>query len=370
MTPDRWRQVREVLDQALLVKETERSACLAGLCRDDSNLRAEVESLLASAARTDIEIDSPLIPGPLEVPELQSGDSVGGYVVVQRVGEGGSAVVFEAVRSSDGLHVALKVLARDAVMINEFRTRFLREARLTRHLHHPNIVRILDTVDSGERPAIAMELVSGRSLADVIPPGGLPAAEVRAIAVQLSSALAFAHAQGIIHRDLKPDNIRVLPDGLVKVLDFGSAKPVYAVDGGPAMPFTRTATGMIVGSPAHMSPEQALGQTISPASDVFSFGVVLYELMTGHSPFMRATTLQTLSAITSDEVTPVECLRVDVPPKLADLSRRCLCKQPQRRPSMSSVHTILEQDDPEILQASLLRVAWRRLRRSVGGEGR
>jgi predicted Ser/Thr protein kinase len=265
------------------------------------------------------------------------------YRVVEPLGAGGMGVVYRAVDTRLNRTVAIKVISvtlADA----EQRRRFLKEARAASAFNHPNIVTIHEVDTAGDVDFIVMELVSGRSLDKRIAPNGLPIDEVLSFAEQIASALAAAHAAGIVHRDIKPANVMVSDAGHVKVLDFGIAKQLSAPGGADAATLTvvdPTAPGAVLGSVPYMSPEQAQGHAVDGRSDVFAFGVLVYELLTGRRPFNGTTSLETVAKILEATPQSVEAIRTDVPVPLATLVSTCLEKDRNRRPQAAAVHAQL-----------------------------
>ena len=252
------------------------------------------------------------------------------YVIVDKLGEGGMGVVYKAHDPRLNRFVALKLLPPSVVENPERRRRFIQEAQAASALNHPSIVTIHDIGEAGGTLFMAMEYVAGRTLSEVIPSGGMRVSEAVRCAVQIADALAKAHAAGIVHRDLKPGNLIVTADGLVKVLDFGLAKLTERSGGIDPLAQTspQTATGVVLGTPAYMSPEQAAGDAVDARSDIFSFGAVLYEMVTGRRPFQRDSLRETVGAILNEEPKP---LPDKVPPELAKVILRCLRKDPARR---------------------------------------
>ena len=244
--------------------------------------------------------------------------------------------------------VAIKVLPADKLTDPERKRRFVQEARAASALNHPNIVTIHDIGTEDGVEFLAMELVVGKTLDDLTPRDGFRIPELLRYAVQAADALAKAHAAGIVHRDLKPGNIMVTGDGLVKVLDFGLAKLVQSSaghddDGGRTVS-PATDAGLIVGTAAFMSPEQAEGKPVDARSDIFSFGAVLYEMATGQRAFRGDTAMSTISAILRDEPKPVSAVRADVPAELERVIKRCLRKDPARRfQTMADLKVALEE---------------------------
>jgi serine/threonine protein kinase len=287
----------------------------------------------------------------MDKPELV-GRSLLHYRVVEKVGEGGMGAVYKAIDTHLDRAVAIKVLPPEKVADAERKLRFVQEAKAASALRHPNIVVIHDIAADAGRDFIVMEYVEGRSLDDLIGRKGLRLNEALGWAVQIADGLAKAHAAGIVHRDLKPTNVMVTPDGLVKILDFGLAKlteNVPAAGSGPTMTLDaegkpRTEEGFIVGTAAYMSPEQAEGRKVDPRSDIFSFGAVLYEMLTGRKAFGRESGLKTLAAVLNEEPKPPSAVNEAVPAELERVLVRCLRKDPQRRwQTMSDLKVALQE---------------------------
>ncbi|MCX6634251.1 MAG: bifunctional serine/threonine-protein kinase/formylglycine-generating enzyme family protein, partial [Acidobacteria bacterium] len=257
------------------------------------------------------------------------GKTISHYQILEKLGEGGMGVVWKARDTRLDRLVALKILPPDVVADAGRRKRFVHEAKAASGLNHPHIVTIHDIEECDGVYFIAMEWVEGRTLDEVILPGGLPVGEAVQYATELAGAMAAAHAAGIVHRDLKPANVMIGPRGEVKVLDFGLAKLTERQTGDP--PRTETAAGMIVGTPAYMSPEQADGQPIDIRTDVFSFGVLLYEMLTGVSVFRRDSAASTLAAVFLCAPPPLTSSRRDVPAGLVRIVNRCLEKDREAR---------------------------------------
>ncbi len=265
------------------------------------------------------------------------GRQLGHFRILEEIGAGGMGIVYRALDVGLDRPVALKVLPPEALADGDRRKRFLREAQAASALNHPNIVTIFEIGAQDGVDFIAMELVEGHSLPAVVPPNGLPVGRAVAYAVQIAAALAFAHERGVIHRDLKTANIRLTPDGRVKVLDFGLAKLVRTAPAGEQTPAhllptdPATAFGMVLGTPQYMSPEQAQGKEVDARSDLFSFGCVLYELLTGRNPFAGENPTQTLSAILRDQPPPLATRRAEVPAELERIVAKTLEKDPEYR---------------------------------------
>ncbi|MCH7780875.1 MAG: protein kinase, partial [Acidobacteria bacterium] len=266
------------------------------------------------------------------------GSTLKHYKILKLLGKGGMGEVYLATDTHLDRQVALKTLPVDVARNPERRARFEREAKTVAALNHPNIVTIYSVEDHEGVGFITMELVEGKSLAELIPAGGLPLSRVFDIAIPLADALAVAHRKGVTHRDIKPGNVMINDEGRVKVLDFGLAKLAESVSDGegeqthlPTATAAVTAEGKILGTVAYMSPEQAEGKTVDSRSDIFSLGVVLYEMLTGNRPFHGDTPISTITSIMRDTPPPVGELKPGLPRHVARIVERCLAKQPDRR---------------------------------------
>jgi eukaryotic-like serine/threonine-protein kinase len=271
------------------------------------------------------------------------GQTLGHYRIDSKLGEGGMGVVYRAFDSHLDRAVAIKVLRPDATASPDRKRRFVQEAKSASALNHPNIIHIydIDTADLPDGPTafIAMEFVPGKTLDQWICKNGLSLKDALKYAIQIADALTRAHAAGIVHRDLKPANIIVAGDGRVKLLDFGLAKLTEKVEGDPegatatitAQENPQTEEGAIVGTVAYMSPEQAEGRKVDGRSDIFSFGSVLYEMVTGRRAFEGANRISTLAAILHKEPKAASEISAAVPMELEKIIARCLRKDAERR---------------------------------------
>ncbi len=264
---------------------------------------------------------------------LASGTKLAQYEILASLGAGGMGEVYRAADTKLGRDIALKVLPAEMAHDPERLARFRREAKALAQLDHPNIVTIHSVEECDGIHFLTMQLVEGQPLDRIIPQQGLAVGQIVDIAGALADALAAAHEKGIVHRDLKPANVMITSDGRVKVLDFGLAKDVRATDLGDATLTSdhRTQMGVVMGTPAYMSPEQTSGRPLDHRTDIFSLGVVLHEMATGERPFSGSSSAELVSAILRDTPPPVTDARPDLPSDLARIIRRCLEKDPRHR---------------------------------------
>ena len=265
---------------------------------------------------------------------LNVGSRLGHYDVTALIGEGGMGRVYQATDTKLNRQVALKILPEAFATDPDRLARFQREAQLLASLNHPGIAAIYGLEESGDTRALVLELVEGPTLADRIKHRPIPVDEALPIAKQIAEALEAAHEQGVIHRDLKPANVKVRPDGMVKVLDFGLAKAIEGEGGSvsesPTITVAATASGVILGTAAYMSPEQARGKPVDKRADIWAFGVVLYEMLSGQRPFRGRDVSEVLGGVLRLEP-EWDALPTDTPPHLSVLLRRCLEKEPKQR---------------------------------------
>ena len=275
------------------------------------------------------------------------GSRIGPYEITARIGEGGRGEVYRAHDARLRRDVAIKVLPAAFVADHERLARFEREAQVLAQLNHPNIAQIHGLETSGETRALVLELVEGPTLADRLAQGPLPPDEAIAIAKQIADALEGAHEKGIVHRDLKPQNIKASTDGKVKVLDFGLAKamdPVTSASAGsggqtarsptlmnsPTLTAAGTQLGVILGTAAYMSPEQARGMAVDKRADIWAFGVLFFEMLSGKRLFAGDTITDTLAAVLRADI-DWSALPADTPPAVRRLLARCLERNPKNR---------------------------------------
>ncbi len=323
--PDPSSRPHEVLSTALQMPPHAQQSYVREVCGENRELVSEVEALTQATGETFVS-DDPRSPGGASMSIPRSGQMIAHYQIVEKIGEGGMGAVFKAVDTNLGRTVAVKVISRPNITTGDKR-RFFREARAASALNHPNIVTIYEYDSEAGMDFIAMEFVQGSSLDNLLKQNATPIPVLIEYARQVASALAKAHAAGIAHRDLKPANIMITSDGIAKVLDFGLAKHDRAAGAdGPGETQALTQAGMIIGTPAYMAPEQVLGEVADSRSDIFSFGVILYEMLCGCRPFGGATAVATLAQIVNGVPPPVLQLNPAVTPRVAGLVDRCLRK--------------------------------------------
>lgn len=343
MEPERWRQVEQLFHAALQMEEGSRGEFVRDSCVEDEGLRREVESLLAHhhEAGSFIEtaafsvagvspVPSHTVPSPN--PKSLTETLISHYRIVGKIGSGGMGVVYEAEDLKLCRHVALKFLPEELAEDPGSLRRFGREARSASALNHPNICTVYEVDEADGRAFMVMELVAGKTLRELIVSGLLPLRQAIEIAVQVAEGLTKAHEAGIAHRDLKPENLMVSNDGFVKILDFGLAKlTLPSGDGSDICAAGQTLPGLVMGTVGYMSPEQVSGNRQDFRSDQFSFGLVLYEMVTGKRAFLRKTVPETMVAILREEPEPIAMHHRDAPAPLCWLIERCLAKEPDKR---------------------------------------
>ena len=351
MSDDRWLRVKWLFESAVEQPPSERSAFLSAAIAGDETLRRDVNALLAAdaaggplsewtAASESLLAElrtasSAARDGGPASPRLTAGERLGNYAVVSPLGAGGMGEVYLAHDARLGRDVAIKILPHAFTTDPERLARFEREARVLAALNHPHIAGIYGIEEAGGAPALVLELVEGLTLADRIAAGRVLLEDALTIGRQIADALSAAHDKGIIHRDLKPANVKVTDSGVVKVLDFGLAKsdgegatpsPAHS----PTIGLDQTLDGIILGTAAYMSPEQARGRSVDKRSDIWAFGCVLYEMLTGHKAFHRETVSDTIAAILEREP-DWRLLPAATPAPVRRLLQRCLEKDMGRR---------------------------------------
>jgi eukaryotic-like serine/threonine-protein kinase len=335
---ERLKRIEELYHKASALPPEQRAGFLVQACAGDESLCKEVESLLSYEETAESFMEYPLFQGQIadladgceEAMPALTGRTIDRYQVHERVGAGGMGVVYRALDTRLGRIIALKVLLPGLTADPERRSRFVREAKAASALNHPNIITIFDIDRVDGIDFIAMEYVDGRTLQDIIADGKLGLSDTLNFALQIVQALVAAHSAGIIHRDIKPANIMIFGASpgrpQVKVLDFGLAKLSESIRSNGA-PIEETTKGSILGTTAYMSPEQAEGKQIDARSDIFSFGSVLYEMLSGRRAFRRESNLAVLAAVLREAPEPLQ----DTPVNLQNVLSRCLDKNPNLR---------------------------------------
>lgn len=334
MIPVQWQKAKEIFGDAIKFAPDERDRFLDENCGGDEALRREVESLLANSEDADDFLEQPAVGQVAEAiigntEKLHVGQNISRYKIIQLLGTGGMGEVYLAGDTRLHRQVALKTLPHYANGSQQHVQRFLREARAASALNHPNICTIYEINDDGDTPFIAMEYVVGETLDKKIKTQ-LEPSQILDIALQVADALAEAHAHNIVHRDIKPANVIVNPRGQAKVLDFGLAKKIAGESEDETEPLISQA-GMIIGTASYMSPEQARGKEVDARSDIFSFGVVLHEMVAGKPPFDGENAVDIISSILHKEPEPLRKLMPEVSPDLERIVNKLLRKDREER---------------------------------------
>ncbi len=342
MADEKWQQVREIFDSALRRQPEERRTFVNVACGEDKTLLAEVESLLSSLGSAENFMETPAVAKVADVIEaeakkLESGRCFGHYEIVEQIGAGGMGKVYLARDQKLERRVAVKILNEKFNRDESNLQRFVSEAKAASALNHPNILTIYEIGESGDTHFIVSEFIKGKTLREMLKESPPPLAEVLDIAIQIANALVAAHEAHLVHRDIKPENIMIRPDGFVKILDFGLAKFVEQKNKSilgledSAAKQNETAKGVILGTINYMSPEQARGKNIDARTDIWSLGVVLYEMLTGKPPFLEETTGDTISAILNKTPAPLAAYVPDIPNELKRIVGKTLRKNREER---------------------------------------
>jgi serine/threonine-protein kinase len=342
MEPEVWQRIKSVFDSVVLVQKSERSAYLRKVCSGDPELRREVEALLASYDQADSFMEKPFagqiadVLTPPAATDLAAGATLDHYKILRKVGSGGMGKVYLAEDTQLRRSVAIKLLSPEATADKHQVARFVQEARLASLLNHPNILTIYEVGQNGGSHFISSEFVSGDTLRGRISDGPLAVKDAIDIAIQIASALAVAHRGGVVHRDIKPENVMLREDGLLKVLDFGLAKlnrnERSATDhNGETWGDVRTKPGIILGTVTYMSPEQAGGSEVDARTDIWSLGVVLYEMISGRPPFSGSSAANVMQSILRVEPKPLNHPTPDLRRTLRRIIKRSLAKSLDER---------------------------------------
>src|SRR5256712_1398168 len=337
MTPARLQTIEEIYRAALDQKPDQISAFLDRACGGDEVLRRKVEALLASRERVADFIETSAVGLATKIIQNRQADSlvgqtIGHYKISERIGTGGMGDVYLATDITAGRKAALKLLPLRFTGDAERLKRFEREARAVVGLNHPNILTVYEIGEDRSTRYIASELIEGETLRQRLMRGPIQLSEAVDVAIQVASALAAGHEAGIVHRDIKPENIMLRPDGYVKVLDFGIAKLAESAfaeataDGAGSMTLAETNLGSVLGTVRFMSPEQACGAHVDNRTDIWSVGVVLYEMVTGQTPFTGNTPSEVMSSILEKEPPPLGSYVAHTPAELQQIISKTLRK--------------------------------------------
>ncbi len=349
MTPDRWEKVGDIFSSALEMDTAERDAYVREACGTDLSLLSEVRSLLEAGNDAGQFISKPIVGNFVSDfadhrDALAAGNSIGHYKIERAIGSGGMGEVYLATDTNLGRKIALKTLPPSLANDPSFLRRFRNEAQAAASINHPNVATVYSVEDIDGLRFITMEYVDGKTLDRLTPESGLEMKTFLAWLEPIAHALHAAHKRGIIHRDIKPGNIMISADGTPKILDFGLAQFESTLAGTASAANDITAPGQIIGTPSYMSPEQAEGSDVDIRSDVFSFGTVMYEALTGKRPFRGASQGLIIKSVVYDEPESISSHRYDVPQALTRMVERCLQKSPGKRfQTMRDIRSILKE---------------------------
>jgi eukaryotic-like serine/threonine-protein kinase len=336
MKKDLWQRAEELFHAALELSPEARRDFLYQACGEDIELRRQVETLLSQDEQAGSFLEKPALAGAIAEEFHMIGKTLGHYRISSQIGKGGMGEVFQAKDQVLGRDVAIKLLPGEFAQDADRVSRFQREAKVLASLNHPNIAAIYGLEKSGETNFLVLELVEGETLAERIKAGSVSVEESLKLALQIAEALEAAHEKGVIHRDLKPANIKVTPDGKVKVLDFGLAKAFAGeqadmnLSDSPTLSAAATRQGIILGTAAYMSPEQAKGKAVDKRADIWAFGCVLYEMLTGQAAFQGEDITEILASVVKGEAN-LDLLPANLNPRVREAITRCLHKDLRRR---------------------------------------
>jgi serine/threonine protein kinase len=330
MTPERWKEVEPIYQAALDHDVAARRAFIAEACAGDDDLRRDVESLLEAYGSRDRFLESGALNAvarelAMHSPRATAGQRLGAYELIELLGAGGMGEVWRALDPGLRRHVAIKILPSQYSLDPDRLRRFEQEAQAAGRLNHPNVLSVYAIGRHEGSPFLVTELLEGLTLRQKLAGGALPEAKALEYVDQLIQGLAAAHDKAIVHRDLKPENVFITSDERVKILDFGLAKLAPT---GPQQDLpTQTATGVALGTPAYMAPEQIRAQPVDHRSDIFAVGALLYEMLAGRRPFVADTSAETMTAILRQEPAPL----AGVSAQVEQIVRHCLEKEPAAR---------------------------------------
>ena len=342
MADAKWQRVREIFDSALARQPQERRKFVNEVCGDDKTLLAEVESLLSSHDSAESFMETPAVAKVADVIEgkprkLETGKCLGHYEIITQIGEGGMGEVYLAKDKKLDRKVAVKILNEEFSQDESNLKRFVSEAKAASALNHPNILTIYEFGEAEDMRFIVSEYIEGKTLREIVRESKLRLPQILDISIQITGALASAHKAHLVHRDIKPENIMVRPDGYVKVLDFGLAKLVEQKNKSilsledPTVRQDLTAKGVILGTVKYMSPEQAKGERVDERTDIFSLGIMIYEMLAGEPPFGGASGIETLGSILHKDPVPLSRQAPGVPHELERIVNKALRKDREER---------------------------------------
>ena len=376
MNPERWQQIKKIFEEALDKDSAERGEFIKEACGKDESLQREVEELLISYDGESF-LDKPAyqaVPGLFESEAEDSfvGTQLGPYEVTKKIGKGGMGVVYLARDTRLDRPVAIKMLAPKYTSNSQQRERLKREARAAAKFSHPGIATVYSLEEMGDSFYIVSEYVQGPTLSQTMSLGAISFSKILDIAVQIAQAVTAAHEQGIIHRDLKPENVIVTQTGTVKILDFGLARvaPKNAAPSDPRL----TRKGAFLGTPAYASPEQLLGSEVDQSTDIFSFGLMLYEMAAGSHPFLATDSMTTAARILEAEAQDLIKLNSAIPRDFDRIVRKCLNKKPADRYSsardlLHELEQVRIRDAKELQPPSSNALWWWQFHQAVAGFG-
>src|SRR5688572_24303530 len=342
MADANWQKVREVFDSALRHRPDERRKFVNEVCGDDKTLLAEVESLLSSHDSAESFMETPAVAKVADViaaktKKLEAGKYLGHYEIITQIGEGGMGEVYLANDKKLDRKVAIKILNEEFSQDESNLQRFVSEAKAASALNHPNILTIYEFGEAEDARFIISEYIEGKTLREIISESRLRLLEILDISIQITGALSAAHKAHLVHRDVKPENIMIRPDGYVKVLDFGLAKLVEQKNKSilnledPTGRQNLTAKGVILGTVNYMSPEQAKGERVDERTDIFSLGVLVYEMLAGRPPFAGGNAIEIMGSILNRDPVPLSRQTPEVPHELERIINKTLRKDREER---------------------------------------
>jgi eukaryotic-like serine/threonine-protein kinase len=333
MNPERWQRLKDLFEAAYEKSPAERADFLDNSCSGDPSLKKEVEDLLAGYSLGSF-LEKPAHEAVPELFDAEAGETLTGtqlgpYEVGSEIGRGGMGIVYLARDMRLDRPVAMKMLAPQYTGDAQQRERLKREARAAARLSHPSIATVYALEEFDDSVCIVSEYIQGPTLWQIMSKGRLPFDQVLDIAIQIARGLVAAHEEGIVHRDLKPENVIRTESGIVKILDFGLAR-IESKEGIAAHP-RLTQSGVFLGTPAYASPEQLLGSEVDRNTDIFSFGIILYEMASGKHPFKAADSMSVIARILEAEVPDISQTNPSVPGEFTRIVLRCLKKKPSER---------------------------------------